>query len=398
MELKICMLLPGSNLSIPLRPALMGVYKKYFAKRGHTIIAIIHSLKNKGTKKKYWGDVEICEISISTSPLYWLYSYIKKFIFIEKTIEGRNCNILFVRNSIFDGLFGIYIKRKYNIPLVFQYSFPIIELSKERGGLFRIIGIIQEFLYLKIMKEADVIHPITKWMLKNQNYKSIDTSKIIPLPDGVSPDVFHPNVPTEDIYKEYDIKYSPTLIYIGTMDKLRKLDMLFYSFLKTKIKIKNAKLLMVGEGNDKDNLEKLAHKLGLREDVIFTGKVPYSKIPSFIAASDIGISMIQPIEIYKISSPIKLYEYMGVGKPVVANMGIIEQEDAIKESRGGILVSYNADAFANAIIELLENPKKAKKMGKKSREWVVKNRSYENMAQEIEKEYYKLLKSYNKET
>ena len=181
------------------------------------------------------------------------------------------------------------------------------------------------------------------------------------------------------------------LIYLGVMGKVRKLEILIKAFAKVKEERQNVKLLMVGDGTGKEDLEKLVAELGVKDDVIFTGRVHQSKVPNFIAAADIGVSPIPPFYFYKVSSPIKMLEYMAMGKPVAANEEIFEQKEVLEQSGGGILVSFTSEALASAIIELLDYPETAREMGRKGCEWVVKNRSYEILAHKLEERYIHLL-------
>ncbi|MEA1957381.1 MAG: glycosyltransferase, partial [Euryarchaeota archaeon] len=181
------------------------------------------------------------------------------------------------------------------------------------------------------------------------------------------------------------------ILYTGTMDKMRQLNIIIYAFSKVREHKDNVKLLLVGDGNDRSNLEELVSTHGTQNDVIFTGQVPYFDVPYFIAAADVCLCPVPPLSIYKVSSPTKMFEYMVMGKPVVANEEIPEQKEVIEESGGGLLVKFEAESFAKGIIKLLDNHERAKERGGKGHEWVVKNRSYEAMAREVEKKYFDLI-------
>jgi len=84
-------------------------------------------------------------------------------------------------------------------------------------------------------------------------------------------------------------------------------------------------------------------------------------------------------------------EYMAMAKPVVVNEEIPEHKTVVEESGGGILVSFTPEAFADAIIELVDNPERATEMGHRGREWVVQNRNYEIMARQLEQRLLELL-------
>jgi glycosyltransferase involved in cell wall biosynthesis len=83
---------------------------------------------------------------------------------------------------------------------------------------------------------------------------------------------------------------------------------------------------------------------------------------------------------------------MAMEKPVVANSEIFEQREIITESGCGILVPFEAGAFADAIVELLDNQGKASSMGRKGREWLVKNRDYKVLARKVEQRYLQLVR------
>ena len=153
----------------------------------------------------------------------------------------------------------------------------------------------------------------------------------------------------------------------------------------------DTKLLMVGEGTARNNLETLAVRLGIRKNIVFTDRVPQSEIPDYIAAAEIGVSPIPPLTFYKFSSPIKMVEYMASAKPVVANEEIPDHKEALEKSGGGLLVPFRPEAFADAILHLLDNPQKAVEMGERGRKWVMQYRSFDVLARQLEKRYLQII-------
>ena len=83
---------------------------------------------------------------------------------------------------------------------------------------------------------------------------------------------------------------------------------------------------------------------------------------------------------------------MAMSRPVVANEEIPEHHDILSASQAGILVPYTPEAFTQAILTLFNDPQKAAEMGRKGKEWVNNNRSYEVMAREVEAGFLNLLK------
>ena len=405
-KLNICLLLPTPfDSNMPARPEITEIYGKYHPSFGHKIIWITPSgKKEKKLRERFFKGVKIYAIpnslaqSLPLKIFNFISYYIKEYRLLTNIFKEEQFDIIQVRNDVFGALLAVHIKRKYKIPFVFQYSFPkgVYKVQKPEKAYSLYFGKFESYVTKYILRKADLIFPISKWMESELIKESIPKSKMMPLPLGVNPELFSPKKDGMKVREKYDLNSAEVILYVGTMDKLRELDIIIHAFLEVKEHRNNVKLLMVGEGNDRTILEELASRFGIRNDVIFTGQVPYFNVPYFIAASDICLCPVPPLSVYKVSSPTKMFEYMACGKPVVANEEIPEQKEVIEESGGGVLVKFEAESFANGIIELLGEPEKAKEMGRKGHNWVIKNRSYENMAREVEKKYYELLETYNK--
>jgi glycosyltransferase involved in cell wall biosynthesis len=79
----------------------------------------------------------------------------------------------------------------------------------------------------------------------------------------------------------------------------------------------HVRLLVVGDGDDYDALCRLRDEhLGLR--LVLTGRVPYDRIPAYLAAADVPLLPFHTVPATRHIVPIKLYEYMASGKPVIA--------------------------------------------------------------------------------
>lgn len=332
--------------------------------------------------------------------IYSITYDLRKICFLSNEFKKGTYNMVFARNTLFNGVLALYLKFRYRVPFIFEIANPLeqyfesyISNSKHKS-FWHIISIIYSQLILQVLKTADLVLPTTKWMEEYFVEKGLDKLKMMPYPNGIDPNRFSVANNERDINEiqvQYNLKNRKIIIYIGAIDKLRKLDVLIRSFSKLTNIRNDIKLIMVGKGNDQHNLEKLTKDLRLEDYVVFTGQVDPNLIPKFIAAADIGICPVPPFDFYKLSSPIKLFEYMAMGKPIVANIEIPEQKEVVEECGCGILVEFEEQAFANGILELLDCPDKARAIGANGLEWVKKNRSFEYLASKVEKRYCELL-------
>jgi glycosyltransferase involved in cell wall biosynthesis len=328
---------------------------------------------------------------IFTRAVNLILDWIRRTRFTIRIFEKERYDIICaLSEGVFDELTAAYIKRRYKTSFVFCLLNPL-----EQGGEdFKIEARKPRFLYYLLakfdvlatvhaMKRADLVLSTPRFYEEALFKKGIAASKCRPYPSGVDPSFFL-NENIGNVRQKYSLGDSKLIVYVGTLDKARCLHVLIQAFSRVKQE-RRSKLLIVGDGTDRENLERLAHELGIEEDVVFTGWVPESDLVQCIATADLGVSPVPPLSFYKVSSPIKVLEYLAMAKPVVASEEILDHREILEQSGGGILVPFTPEAFAKAIIYLLDNPQQAAEMGRRGREWVKKNRSYETLGRLLEK-------------
>lgn len=124
----------------------------------------------------------------------------------------------------------------------------------------------------------------------------------------------------------------------------------------------------------------------------FLGWLPFDKMVNVMFNARASIHVPQPIERYKTNYPIKLFEYMAAGLPVVATK-YGEVAGFVREANCGILVDpEDENEIAEAIEFLFKNEKIANEMGQRGRLMVFEKYSWEKEAKTLFKFYEKLIK------
>jgi glycosyltransferase involved in cell wall biosynthesis len=143
----------------------------------------------------------------------------------------------------------------------------------------------------------------------------------------------------------------------------------------------NIKLLILGKGYLWDTLQDIKRESGLDGRIIIVDWVPYKEVPVYLAASDICILPAYKNDIMKNIVPIKMYDYMAAGKPVIASSlyGIMKE---FSENNGVLYVDRPEDVLKIAI-EMAERDS-IKEEGKKARRFVEKC-SWDSKVKEFEK-------------
>ncbi len=121
-----------------------------------------------------------------------------------------------------------------------------------------------------------------------------------------------------------------------------------------------AKLLIVGDGPRRRELEDLAKSLDFGSEVLFVGQVSYEDVPTYIGASDVGVGAFTVERNERIgSSAMKVYEYVACGRPVVVSR-IRGVGDWIEKERLGVTArSGSPNDFAAKLAQVLSDERLA---------------------------------------
>lgn len=174
------------------------------------------------------------------------------------------------------------------------------------------------------------------------------------------------------------------ICFVGNLASWQGVDVLLEAAPRILAAVPSARLLIVGDGDERDSLGRRANELGLLDACIFTGSVPYSDVPIYINASTICVAPFVRRRNERTGlSPLKVYEYLACARPVVAS-GISGVSELIGESGGGRLVPPEDTAvFAATVSELLGDEQARVSMGRAGREWVVSGHCWSHVADEI---------------
>jgi len=178
--------------------------------------------------------------------------------------------------------------------------------------------------------------------------------------------IINPGIVIED-WKPVKKTAYPSFIYLGRIRPYKNLDIAIEGFSEVVKTYPEAKLTIAGWGENIDSLKKQVKSLHLQNQVVFTGKVKEEDKSKLLGQS---WAMIQPSSFE--GWGITVIEANACGTPVIAS-NVIGLRDSVVDQKTGLLVEEkNADEFANAMIELIENPSKRARMEKEAREWAKK--------------------------
>lgn len=179
----------------------------------------------------------------------------------------------------------------------------------------------------------------------------IPDEKLIAVPNGIDEQIFHPGINGNHVRESYGFdRETVVIVFVGSFQPYHRVDWLLEAFSRVQT-LRKAHLLLVGGGRMQSEAEKLSHNLGVQDRVTFTGSVDYQRVPEYIAASNVAI--MPATNSY--GNPMKVYEYMAMGKAVLAP----NQETIIEiGTHGKDLFTFepeNIDSMAAALMKVIDN-------------------------------------------
>lgn len=184
---------------------------------------------------------------------------------------------------------------------------------------------------------------------------------------------------------EISIDKKNHIVYVGGISEKRGI----FTMLKAVENLKETTLMLAGSFSNQEVYE-TAKEMKEWSSVDYKGFVGREEIKKILNQSRIGLTVLHPMQSYKESLPIKMFEYMAVGLPVVAsNFPLWEQ--IINNSHSGIIVNPESpEEIAKAIKWLLDNPKEANEMGIRGRMAVEREYNWEAESIRLIEFYYKI--------
>ena len=299
-----------------------------------------------------------------------------------------------VKDKFLSGVFALIASKLFRTRYIYWLSYPFPEhyLLRATDGtarypfLYKMRGLaFKAMLYRWLLPAADHVFVQSEQMRLDVAAEGIALARTTAVPMGVSADLC--NAPDLSRRRSVLPQASPCVLYLGTLNRVRRLDFLIRAFNEVRSVIPEALLYIVGRGDhaeDEAFLREEVARLRMESCVVFVGHLPQAAALQYVQEADVCTSPFFPTPILRSASPTKLVEYMAMGKAVVAN-DHPEQKRVIAESGAGLCVAWDERAFAAAIVELLRNPQSARLMGERGRSYVREHRAYGVIADMVEK-------------
>ena len=296
-------------------------------------------------------------------------------VYAARALLFSDINLLYAKSPL-EGVILCILGKIFNVPVVYEVNGLIKEESKMKDeNQFRVVGSV--FLEYVVVNCADHLICVTPWIKENLVSRGISAQRLSVVENGADTVLFQYIDNARRILGLDPDKYY--VGYTGTLKAWQGLEYILDAVPFILERELETEFLIVGGGELYDWLHQSIREKTL-SCITVTGVIEHEKVPLYISACDVCLLLKKPLS--SGYSPLKLYEYMGCERPVVASA--VKGFECLEKEKAGILVNQtDPEEVADAVIMLLRDKILRKEMGKRGREYVVRNHTWEKVAQKI---------------
>lgn len=236
------------------------------------------------------------------------------FQLLWRTMRSARPDMLYVRHTRYS-LAPMLVARLLGVPTVLEVNsvYSMLAIQQFEPISWRATS---RLLERWACRSAQGIVTVSTALKEDLESLGVPAANVTVLPNGVDGDLFRPSAVDGSRYRErLRLQDKVVLGYSGSLRAWQGLDLLIKALEHIDMAKDKLCLLILGDGPERLGLEQMIRRTGLRDSVTLLGNARHEDVPAFLEAIDIGVL---PAERRYHACPMKVIEYMAMGRPVVA--------------------------------------------------------------------------------
>jgi glycosyltransferase involved in cell wall biosynthesis len=281
-------------------------------KNGHDVLVVgpASSGDHAGARSRLEGVADRLRkvLPASLYELLELLYNVPAYVRLHRAARAFKPDILYERYNLFL-LAGLLLRKRRNLPMLLEVNSPLAHERAEFGGL-ALKGVARR-CEAALWRGADAVLPVTDVLAQLVRQTRGGASDVHVIPNGVDLEGRPSPADGSDIRRQLQLSSALVLGFVGFVRAWHGLDWAVEALPNLP---PHTRLLIVGDGPAADDLRRRAEALGVADRLRIVGRVSHDKVAAYMQSFDIAL---QPAAV-PYASPLKLFEYMGLGRAIIA--------------------------------------------------------------------------------
>ena len=311
---------------------------------------------------------------------YSLHAFLK----LRKAVRQHKPDCLYERYNLYL-LSGVWLKKRFGLPMLLEVNAPLFQERSKYDGIA--LPGLARWTEQQTWCNASMVLPVTQVLADQVEQAGVSRERILVIHNGINPQRFSVDDNDVEMRQKLGLEHKLVLGFTGFVREWHRLDRVV-ELLKPDQHGMQKHLLLVGDGPARKQIEDRARALGVEHAVTITGVIEREDVSKYVACFDIAL---QP-DVVEYASPLKLFEYLALGRAIVAPNTANIREILVHEQSALLFEPGEEEDFLRTVERLLEDPELRDRIGHGARQMITEREfTWDANARKVEERFQALI-------
>ena len=313
---------------------------------------------------------------------------------LEEVASEVHPDIIHAHSPVLNALPAIKVARKLGIPVVYEirafWEDAAVDHGSTTEGSLRYRA--TRKLETRAIQQADHVFTICEGLRADILARGTPADKVTVIPNAVDTSSFNlASPPDARLLQKWGLTGKTVIGFVGSFYAYEGLDLLLEALPAIAEKRPDIRVLLVGGGPQETNLRQQAARLGLKDVVMFTGRVPHQEVSRYYDLIDLLVYPRHSMRLTELVTPLKPLEAMAQGRIFMAS-DVGGHKELIRDGETGrLFAAGKVDSLVTTVGEMLDHREQWPAMRAAGRRFVEQVRNWKNSVANYDSIYRRLV-------